>query len=65
LQAWAGEGRSGMRGDVDRAQHLPTIGIEGVQLVASSKPDMLTVIRDSSDVGDPREGAVLAHDLGG
>jgi hypothetical protein len=33
-----------------RAQRLPTRRIEGVQPVSSSKPDVLTVIRDSIDV---------------
>src|SRR5438128_4827518 len=46
-QVLAVEGRSGPRGDIDRAQRLPARGIEGVQRVSSSKPDLLTVIRDS------------------
>src|ERR1051326_3981323 len=36
-QVPAVEGRSRMRGDIDRAQRLPTRGIEGVQLVSRSK----------------------------
>jgi hypothetical protein len=34
------EGRSCMRGHIDRVQRLPARGIEGVQLVSSSKPDV-------------------------
>jgi hypothetical protein len=37
------EGRSCMRGDIDRAQHLPTRWIEGVQPVSGREPDMLAV----------------------
>src|SRR3546814_15194432 len=39
-QVLAVEGRSGMRGDVDRAQRLPDRRVEGVQLVAGSKPEI-------------------------
>jgi hypothetical protein len=35
-QVLAVEGRSGMRGDLDRAQRLPARGIEGVQLVSGA-----------------------------
>src|SRR5439155_16897413 len=44
------EGCSCMRADIDRAQRLPARRIEGVQPVSSSKPDVLTVIRDSMHV---------------
>ena len=37
------EGRSCVRGDIDRAQHLAARRIERVQLVSASKPDVLTV----------------------
>ena len=40
-QVLAVEGRSGMRGDIDRAQRLAARRIEGVQLVAGGKPDVL------------------------
>src|SRR6266581_6924035 len=46
-QVLAVEGRSGMRGDIDRAQRLSARGIEGGQLVSGRKPDVLTVVRDS------------------
>src|SRR5438477_7020154 len=48
IQVLAVEGRSCMRGDIDRAQRLPARGIEGVQLVSGRKPDLLTVIRDAA-----------------
>jgi hypothetical protein len=40
-QMLAIEGRSCMRGDIDGAQRLAARGIEGVQLVSGSKPDVL------------------------
>ena len=40
------EGRSCMRGDINRALHLPTRRIEGIQLVSGGKPDVLTVKRN-------------------
>src|SRR6195256_5683679 len=45
-QVLAVEGSSCMRDDIDRAQRLPTRRIEDVQLVSTSKPDVLTVICD-------------------
>jgi hypothetical protein len=42
-QVLAVEGRSGVRGDVDRTRNLPARRIDSVQLVSSSKPDMLAV----------------------
>src|SRR5256886_12476971 len=64
-QVLAVEGRSCMRGDIDRAHHLPARWIEGVQLVSGRKPDLLTVIRDPTHVVDTRKGSILADDLGG
>jgi hypothetical protein len=58
------EGRACVRGDIKRAQHLPTRRIEGVQLVSGSKPDMLTVKCDPMHMVDPRKGAVLTEDFG-
>src|SRR5262244_3936497 len=52
------------RSDIDRAEHLPVRRIEGVQLISGSKPDMLTVIRDSMDVIDTRKGTILSYDFG-
>src|SRR5208282_6568966 len=58
-QVLAVEGRSCMRGNIDRAQHLPARRIEGVQLVSGSKPDLLTVIRDPIHALDTRKGSIL------
>src|SRR5438067_4713411 len=63
-QVLAVEGRSCMRGDIDRAQRLPARRIEGVQLVSGSEPDTLTVIRDSMHLLGTRKGAVLSDDFG-
>src|SRR5882762_4037257 len=63
-QVLAIEGRSCMRGDIDRAHRLPARRIEGVQLVSGRKPDILTVIRDSTHGLDTRKGPVLTEDLG-
>src|SRR5262249_39343710 len=65
-QVLAVEGRACTRaGDIDRAQHLPARGIEGVQLVTGSEPDVPTVVRDPVHVVDTRKGSILADDLGG
>src|SRR5499433_4026941 len=52
------------RSDIDRAEHLPVRRIEGVQHISGSKPDVLTVIRDSMDVIDTRKGTILTNDFG-
>src|SRR5262249_27661373 len=59
------EGRAGARGDVDRAHHLPTRRIEGLQLVSGGKPDVPTVVGDPVHVVDTRKRTILADDLGG
>jgi hypothetical protein len=59
------ESRSCMRSNIDRAQRLPARRIEGDQLVSRSKPDVLTVIRDSMHVVGTRKGPVLTDDFGG
>src|SRR5256884_7571420 len=64
-QVLAVEGRSCMRGDIDRAQRLPARRIEGDQLASSSKPDVLTVIRDSMHAVGTRKGSIFTDDLGG
>jgi hypothetical protein len=64
-QVRAVEGRSGMRDDVERAHHLPALGIEGDHLVSCREPDLLTVIRDAVHVVDAREGSILTDDLRG
>jgi hypothetical protein len=63
-QVLAVESSSCMRGDIDRAQHVPALGTKGDQLISSSEPDTLTVIRDSMHVVDTRKGSVLTNDLG-
>ena len=63
-QVLAVEGRSRMRGDIDRAQRLPARRIEGVQLVSGSKPDVLAVIRDSIHAVDARKGSIFTEDFG-
>src|SRR5262249_29209807 len=63
-QVLAVEGRSCIRGGIDRAQRLPARGIEGVKPVSGSKPDVLTVIRDSMYVVDTRKGSILTNDFG-
>jgi hypothetical protein len=59
------EGRSRVPGDIDRAQRLPVLGIEGNQRVSGGKPDMSTVIRHSMYLVDTRKGSILTDDLGG
>src|SRR5438874_10515262 len=58
------EGRSCVRGDINRAQHLATRRIEGVQLVSGSKPDVLAVERNPMHVLDTRKGSIFTEDLG-
>src|SRR4029434_9429699 len=65
IQELAVEGRSCVRGHIDRAQRLAALGIERVQRVSCGKPDVLAVIRDPVHVVDARKGSVLADDLGG
>jgi hypothetical protein len=65
VQVLTVEGRSGMRGDIDRAQYLAARRIDGVQLVAGRKPNPLTVIRDSIDAGGTRKGTILTNNIGG
>ena len=63
-QVLAVEGRSCMRGDIDRAHRLAALRIEGVQLVAGRKPDVLAVERDAMHLVDAGKGAILAEDFG-
>ena len=58
------EGRSRIRGDIDRAQRLPARGIEGEQLLSGGKPDVLTVERDAIHVVDTRKGTILSDNFG-
>ena len=63
-QVLAVEGRSGMRGDIDRAHRLPARRIEGVQLVSGREPDVLTVKRDPMHLVDTRKGSIFTEDFG-
>jgi hypothetical protein len=58
------EGRSRMRRDIDRAMHLAAQGIEGIQLVSGSEPNVLTIVGDAMDSLRTLERAVLANDFG-
>src|SRR5580692_4275607 len=40
------KGRSRVGGDIDRAQRLPALRIQRVQLVSGREPNLFTVIRD-------------------
>jgi hypothetical protein len=53
-----------MRGDINRAQDLPTRRIQGVQSISRGEPDELAVIRDAMHVIDTREGSILTEELG-
>ncbi len=57
------EGRSCVRGDINRAHCLATRRIEGVQLFSRSKPDVLTVKGDSMHVADTRKRSIFAEDF--
>src|SRR5208282_2169063 len=63
IEVPAVEGRSGMRGDIDRAHHLPARRIEGVQVVSGRKPDVPTVKRNPMHVVDTRKGSILTQDF--
>ena len=65
VQVLTVEGRSGMRGNIDRAQHRAAYRIEGVQLVSGGKPNVLTVIRDSIHSVGTRGRAIFTDNLGG
>ena len=54
---------AGMPGDVERAQLLAALRIEGVQPVAGREPDILAVERDAVDPFGLGEGPVFAGDL--
>ena len=59
------EGRSGMRGDVDRAHRRTARRIDGAQFVPEGDPDVLTVVRDAMHAVGTRKGTVLTNDLRG
>src|SRR5215471_18947340 len=58
------EGRSRLCSDFNRAQRLAARRVEGVQLVAGSKPDLLTVIGDPMHVVDTCKGSIFTDDFG-
>jgi hypothetical protein len=62
-QVFAIESRSCMRRDIYRAHHLSARRIEGIQLVARCKPDVLTVIANSMHAVSSRERAILLDDF--
>src|SRR5271165_481139 len=64
IQVSAVKGRSGMCGDINRAQYFPANRIKSVQLVFDGNPDLLTVIGDPIHPRDAREGSILTDDFG-
>ena len=64
-QVLAVEGRSCIRGDINRAHSLAARRIEGDQLVAGRKPDLLAVIGNPAHPVGTREGSILTDDFGG
>src|SRR6266581_6110904 len=62
-QMLAVEGRSCMRGNIDRAQYRPARGIERVDFVSGCKPDVPTVERNATYAVDARKGSILANDF--
>jgi hypothetical protein len=63
-QMLAIKGSSGVRRDFDRAQLLSARRIESVQLVSGREPDVLAVIRNSTDAVDPRKWTILPNNFG-
>jgi hypothetical protein len=59
------EGCSCIRGDINCARYVSTRWIEGVQPVSGSKPDLLTVLRDSMHAIGNGEGTIVTHDFCG
>ena len=64
IEVLAVASRSRMGGDIDRAQRLPALGIEGLQRVSCCKPHVLTVIRDAVHVVGARKGPIFTDNLG-
>ncbi len=58
------EGGSRMSGGIYRRKHLTARGIEGVQLISGSKPDVLSVKRDSMHAVGTRKWTVLTDNFG-
>jgi hypothetical protein len=50
------EGRSCMRGDIDREHRLPARRIEGIELLSGGIPDVLTVKRNPCTWSTPGKG---------
>ena len=63
-QVPAVESRSRVRGDIDRAQRFPALGIEGVELVSRRKPHAFTVKRHTIHTVDARKRSILTEDFG-
>src|SRR5215203_4404675 len=64
-QVLAVERGSRMRRDVDGAQRGSTRRIEGDQLAARGKPDVLAVVGNAMHAVHSREGPILTNNLGG
>jgi hypothetical protein len=64
-QVLAIKGSSSVRRNLDHAQLLSARGIESVQLVSRSEPDILAVIGNSMHAVDPGKWTILVDDLGG
>src|SRR6185436_21487 len=63
-QVAAVEGRSRVRGDLDRTHLLAALGVEGIQRAAGGDPDVAAVVGDAAHVVDAWKGSVLPHDFG-
>jgi len=64
-QVPAVEGRSCMRGDIDRAPYFPARGIDGIQPVSGSEPDIFPVIGHPVHIVGTWKGTVLTDNFSG
>ncbi|MNF88619.1 hypothetical protein D3C84_711170 [compost metagenome] len=64
-QVRAIECRAGMAGDIERAQQVATVGVQGVELVGGCKPHLLTVPGNAVHGIDIGKGAIFTQDFGG
>src|SRR5262249_35650676 len=58
------EGGSRLGSDVDGARDLGARGVDGVDPVARSEPDLAPIIGDAADALDAFKGSVLPDDFG-
>ncbi|MNP54892.1 hypothetical protein D3C76_1494880 [compost metagenome] len=54
-----------MAGDIERAQQVATVGVQGVELVGGCKPHLLTVPGNAVHGIDIGKGAIFTQDFGG